>query len=61
MADSVSMTASAFGIAAFAQQLAHSVFRIKALCRDVKNVPVELQETLGQINNISEDDGGVKS
>ncbi|KAK3701774.1 hypothetical protein LTR37_015294 [Vermiconidia calcicola] len=53
MADPVSVLASAVGIAAFAQQLAASILKIKRFCEDVKNVPVELQETLDQIANMS--------
>ncbi|KAK3699823.1 hypothetical protein LTR37_016238 [Vermiconidia calcicola] len=53
MADPVSVLASAVGIAAFAQQLATSVLKMKRSCEDVKNVPIELQETLDQIENMS--------
>ena len=53
MADPLSVVASAVGIAAFAQQLAQSVLKIKAFCADVKNAPQELQDTLSQIENIS--------
>ena len=53
MADPLSIIAGAVGIAAFTQELARSVLKIKNFCKEVQNAPVELQETLDQIENIA--------
>ena len=53
MAEVVGVVASAVGIAAFGQQLASSILKIKGFCEDVKDAPKELRDVLDQIENIS--------
>ena len=47
------VVASVVGIAAFGQQLAASILKMKRFCEDVKDAPEELRVTLDRIENIS--------
>jgi hypothetical protein len=52
MAEVLGAVGSIVGVAAFAQQLAQSVYKIKRFCDNVRNAPSELQDTLEHIANM---------
>lgn len=52
MTDPLSITTGAVGIIAFSQSLVESVLKIRAFCKDVRNVSAQHQETLRQLESI---------
>lgn len=52
MTTGLDIAAGAIGIVGVAQQLTNSIFSIKRFCRQVKNAPEELRDTLDQIENM---------
>lgn len=53
MATGLDIAAGSLGIVSIAQQLAESVLKIRTFCKDVKNAPAELQETVDAIESMS--------
>ena len=52
MVDPLSITAGAVGVVAFTQSLVQSALKIRVFCKDLKDVPIQLQETLDQIDGL---------
>ena len=53
MAAGLDVAAGALGIVGVAGQLASSILKIKNFCKDVKNAPEELLDTIGSVENFS--------
>lgn len=43
----------AIGLGAFTQQLTLAIVRLKSFCKDIKNAPTEVQETLHRMNGLA--------
>ena len=53
MATGLDVAAGALGIVGLAQQLAQSLLKIRSFCKDVKEAPIELQETISSLERAS--------
>ena len=53
MVAGLDIVAGSLGVIGVAQQLAASIFKIKDFCKDVKNAPEELLDTIRSMENIS--------